>query len=190
MKPLIYYVFAGLQQMSQSVFKCTPQISTTEQLKQLLLNKKLTGNAYMVLTNCEISDETIRAQKASRGVLLRHEQDTDLSVDRIVMLPVQLTIEMHYFHSDFMNILDFVSKWIFASLKYRMNYKITYKEVDLPVTVTLNPSLAIPTKDIYSPAPDLYHLQGEMQVTGWITNEDPRDIQQVPLIGEINADLI
>lgn len=111
------------------------------------------------------------------------DEDAEYSTIEIIMLPVKLSFELIFISNAYEHLLDFSTRWMFACLKARFNFIISYYGKDINVSSSLEPTLSIPTKDsVFSDLPDYYLYQANFTTTTYLTNNDDRDQREVPLI--------
>lgn len=135
----------------------------------------------------EQSSPTRRPINSIRGQALAPHPPVEESVyhtSLVTMIPVQLEFELTLLSNAYEHLLDFSTRWIFASIKHRLDFIIEYYGQEFPVSSVLDTNLTVPTKDsVFSDLPDYYQLTATFTTQTWLTNADGRDqMDQAPLI--------
>lgn len=187
--PLIQYVFAGLKKKMKQCFGTAPLISTEAQIRDLLMDGSVKSwpITFLKVRHADLNEETIRVNKigAQSGILGKKSAD-EKHATRLAVIPIRLDLEYNYLTNSFEDVLSFVAKWLHTGLKNRLNFTLTYLNIDFDIVVMLESQLSIPEKEnLYSDNPDYFQYTGIMYLNAYVTNEDSRDMQEVPLIEEI-----
>ena len=190
--PLVHYTFAGLQKKLKLCFGSAPLVVTEAQLRDLLRDEKGIKSypiTHIKVRNAAYNDEGIRANKigAQSGIRALISSDGDHAT-RIAVIPARLDLEFNYFTDNFEDSLSFVAKWLHTGLKNRLNFSMTYMGVDFDIVTVLDAQITIPEKEsLMSENPDYFQFTTNMYLNTYLTNEDSRDMQEVPLIRDVTV---
>jgi len=196
-QPLSYYVFAGLQQMIAQDFAVKPPIfSTAENVQELLRTgvKPEYPFCYLRLVTMGVSTKSDDGKSRNPHEMARlgmmNRFNTDRSEAQITAaIPTTYAIELHFITDNFNQVMTFNTRWTFAHIRNRLDFKLGYMDFDYDIGIELDPSLTVPTQegDLSSPGP--FEFVDNLSVRGYLINDDPRDIRDVPLVKHLNLRL-
>ncbi len=195
--PISYYVFAGLQQMISENFDVkAPVFSSSENVEDLVRTsiKHEYPFAYLLITTMSPSGKSSDGKSrnghamARTGIMSRFNTDhSEALVTSII--PVTYEMEFHYATDNFNSLINFYTRWTFASVKNRLDFQLGYMELNYDIGIEIDPVLTVPTREGSFVSPSLFEFVGNLSVRGYIINDDPRDIRHSPLIKHVNLRL-
>jgi hypothetical protein len=189
--PLLEYTLIGLASEIKENFKVpTVKVVTEEGARDLVRNHNLEYPiCFLNIESVATQQEGIRTQSAVNGILVQDRTDTSEHTGLLLScIPAVLSLKLSYLTNDYREGLDFMCRWMHAAHKFRLNFMLEYAGINFSIVSRLTDSLAVPEeKSKLSEAPNMYEYTGEIATDSYLTNDDARDIQEVPIIHSVNA---
>lgn len=112
------------------------------------------------------------------------EPNVMLAKDALVasFVPAMFTLDFTYFTKDLSELLHFMSRWAFAQTHHRLNFELEYSSTKLAIQLSLSQSLTTPEKSKLGEDAGYYQFEGQIQIAGVLSNDDPRDTYIAPVI--------
>jgi hypothetical protein len=188
-RPLAFYMLAGLQKRLRDILalKTPPKLTTAAQMRNWMLDPPSTLEypfCALRVNSFNISEQGPRANRLAQGILTEYTTEGH-DATRLNILPTVYGIELLYIAPDFEDVLTFLSTWAMASIKYRANFSLTYRNIDMDVTVVIDSELTSPSEKedpTQIERADFFEYTGNLTLVGYSNTSDPLDNQQVPLI--------
>ena len=103
------------------------------------------------------------------------------------LIPTKFVFTFWYATPSIQEFISFFSRWSFAKEHKRLNFTLDWLKNDLPVEVNLQKSFSIPEKEDRWESSDYSIFEGELEVFGWTSSQDKRDIDTLPTIIEAES---
>lgn len=130
------------------------------------VNHMRTPYAFLTLQNQQVSETHWNASALARGVVAVFDGQ-DKKAYRVSLLPTEFTFQYEYVTTDFQQVTTAATRLMFASRRGWLKFNVSYGRVVFSVSVTLDPSVTIPTKQGEAGALQEYVLQITLTVRGF-----------------------
>lgn len=105
------------------------------------------------------------------------------------LVPTKFEIECRFLTDDFNQVLDISSRWMFAAVRNRLNFSISYLGAKIDIACSLSRSLTTPEKEVIGAVPNEFELIGTIIITGYSSNNDKEDRYAIPDLIKIDSSI-
>ena len=131
-------------------------------------------------------EEALRALPGSGPVNVLRRRAESL---RLLMTPAIIRLSVIYGTTDVQELMDFFSEWAFMRARNRLDFDLAYLGRTLPIKTVLGSSLSVPTKELPGDSGGYQVFEGDLEVHGFLTHDDPRDARIEPRTVDLELSL-
>lgn len=200
-KPIERYIIAGLCKVITDYWglPSTVKVSTRDDVYDAFVQahekKPVFPYAYLKVTTGGITPASYRPDVTSRqGVLSRisnvssQEQKT-IKAHMMSFVPYTFGFVLSYVTDDFESVLDCVSRQSYASIANKLNFNLSYCDVNHLINVKVDSEASFPQKSRLGNDVSAFQVDIQLTVEGFISSPDREDDYQVPLIKDVNLEI-
>lgn len=104
------------------------------------------------------------------------------------LVPATYNMELRYHSTDVDEYLVFLARWAFMKTRVRMNYRLRYLDMELPIETALTDQLTTPTHDMPGESAGYFVFNGTAIVSGWLSSPDKRDTETQTVVKAIDLE--
>lgn len=106
-------------------------------------------------------------------------------VIRFGLIPVKFMITVWFASPSFEESISFFSRWAYARIKRRLTFDLDWMKNPLTIEIKQSSSFSIPEREDRWESSDYSIYEGDLEVSGYISSSDSRDVLSFPTILEL-----
>lgn len=129
----------------------------------------------------------VSAKNMARMGINVHVADTQNMVLNVKIVPVVFEFELIYMDDDWARSFRFASEWMGAATANKLNYSMTYHDVDIDIRTKMSESFATPDREEAVNQSNQFEYSGTFQVGGYVQAAGEDAISKVSIIRRVEG---
>jgi hypothetical protein len=187
----------GLPKDQIIFFATTNRMQVAERIKQLREGAQAQLKwplVFVHVTGFEDADGSdlfaVSPKTLAREGINVHMADTQNMVLNVKIVPVVFEVEVVYVDDDWKRSFQFACEWMASAKMNRMNFSMTYMNVDFDVRTKMNPSFTTPDRDEAVNQSNQFEYTGSFSVGGYVQASGADAISKVSVIRQVQSNIV